>query len=257
MSTHTFRLFLLCAASLSLTTIMPVGASQVTTERIITLPDISAGSGDAPADVTADPDSSGHSTIIRDGEMLNDGTVSAPDNREPDNENGASEIVDQPVPHSGPLPVILRDVSLLPKPVQIMHEALHEAAISGKVEALRPPFEMNEMPPVLNFEEESNDPIEQIRQMSGDEDGTEILAILAEVLESGFVLTAPGTPQEMYVWPYFADYPLSRLDAKQKVELYRLITAGDYAEMEPLDQYIFYRIGIGTDGTWHYFLAGE
>ncbi len=66
-----------------------------------------------------------------------------------------------------------------------------------------------------------------------------------------------GTPQEMYVWPYFARYPLNRLPPPQEVELYRILTADDVEEMRDFGVYVFYRVGIGQDGTWHYFVAGE
>ena len=61
----------------------------------------------------------------------------------------------------------------------------------------------------------------------------------------------------MYIWPYFARYPLDKLDSRQMVEMYRLLTAADYDEMKRFGAYIFYRVGIGPDGTLHYFVAGD
>jgi hypothetical protein len=66
-----------------------------------------------------------------------------------------------------------------------------------------------------------------------------------------------GTPQEMYVWPYFSRYPIQDLTPEQKVELFRIVTSGDFAEMEQYGAWNFYRVGIGPDGTLHYFVAGD
>ena len=85
----------------------------------------------------------------------------------------------------------------------------------------------------------------------------EIMAILTEILEAGYVHADVGSAQEMYIWPYFARYPLARLSPEQKVEMYRIVTSGDYADMAITGTWTFYRVGIGPDGTLHYFVAGE
>ena len=154
------------------------------------------------------------------------------------------------------LPDILRDPSVLPKPVQRLREQLIDAAKSGEIEKLRPILEANEVPPTLSFGS-IDDPIEYLKSVSGDGDGHEILAILLEVLESGFVHTDIGTPQEMFVWPYFFSYPADSLTPQQRVELFTILTAGDFEDMKVFGAYIFYRVGIGPDGTWHYFVAGD
>ncbi|MEP3278917.1 MAG: hypothetical protein ABJN26_11425 [Stappiaceae bacterium] len=154
------------------------------------------------------------------------------------------------------LPEILYTFENLPTPVRRMREQILEAAQSGKPEKLRPVLEANEVPPTLAFDEVA-DPIDYLKTSSGDGEGLELLAILSEVLEAGFVHVDKGTAQEMYVWPYFARYPLHGLKPDQMVELYRLVTAGDYADMQNFGAYSFYRVGIGPDGTWHYFVAGD
>ncbi len=144
----------------------------------------------------------------------------------------------------------------LPRPVARMRDALLEAAYTGEIERLRPVLEMNEMPPTLSFTP-IGDPIEFLKSASGDPYGVEILAILTETLEAGWVHVDKGEPQEMYIWPYFARYPLHHLSPSQKVEMYRIITANDFAEMELNGAWTFYRIGIAPDGTLHYFVAGD
>ncbi|MTH96178.1 hypothetical protein [Roseibium sp. RKSG952] len=155
-----------------------------------------------------------------------------------------------------PAPEVLYDLTRLPKPVQRMHAQLKEAAQLGDVERLRMVLESNEVPPTLSLTE-IGDPIEFLKESSGDGEGLEILAILTDVLEAGFVHTDPGTPQEMYVWPYFARYPFAELTPEQKVEMYRIITSADFDEMQNYGVWLFYRVGIGKDGTLHYFVAGE
>jgi len=144
----------------------------------------------------------------------------------------------------------------LPAPVARMRDALLEAAKSGNVEELRTVLEMNEMMPTLSFGDIA-DPIDFIKQSSADGEGREVLAILVEILEAGWVHVEPGKPQEMYVWPYFAQYPLDKLTPPQLVELFEIVTAYDYQEMQTYGAYIFYRLGIGPDGTLHYFVAGD
>src|SRR5262249_7278329 len=88
-------------------------------------------------------------------------------------------------------------------------------------------------------------------------DGIEILSILIGVLETGFVHVDVKTPQEMYVWPYFARLSPTELLPGQKVELFKLATGVDYQAMRKVGAYDFYRLGIGPDGTWHFFVAGN
>ncbi|MCC2112855.1 MAG: hypothetical protein KDJ16_12540 [Hyphomicrobiales bacterium] len=148
------------------------------------------------------------------------------------------------------------DTESLPPPVRRMREQILEAAETGDVNNLLPVLQSNELMPTLSLGE-TEDPILFLKLSSGDPDGREILAILIEVLEAGYVIADQGTPQEMYIWPYFARYPLHELTPPQQVELYKLLTSADVREMEEIGAYIFYRLGIGPDGTWHYFLAGE
>jgi hypothetical protein len=94
------------------------------------------------------------------------------------------------------------------------------------------------------------DPIEYLKALSTDAEGREMLAILLEVLEAGFVHVEPGTSEELYVWPYFAQVPLESLTPSQLVELFTLITAADYEDMRSYGSYTFFRVGIAPDGRW-------
>lgn len=155
-----------------------------------------------------------------------------------------------------PIPAVLYDVKKLPAPVLNMRARILAAARSGDLKKLLPVLQSNEMMPSLSLTP-IDDPLDFLKESSGDTEGHEILAILAETLESGFAHVEKGTPQEMYVWPYFARYPLHKLSPQQRVELFKIITPQDLADMETIGTYTFYRLGISPDGTWHFFLAGE
>lgn len=151
---------------------------------------------------------------------------------------------------------ILRSESAMPEPVRETWRALIEAAESGHIENLRPVIEDQPQPPMLAFDD-VGDPIAHLRSLAGDAEGREVLAILLEVLESGFLHVDEGTPQEMYLWPYFARYPIEDLTPAQMVELFTLLTAGDYQDMLSYGAYIFFRVGIAPDGRWLFFIAGD
>ncbi|MFZ1815662.1 MAG: hypothetical protein WBO55_08210 [Rhizobiaceae bacterium] len=155
------------------------------------------------------------------------------------------------------VPAIQRDLTVLPFPVAKMRELLIEAARSGDLEKLRPFIGAGDDMTIFSFGGIEGDPIDFLKSISGDGDGMEILAILLDVLETGFVHLEPGTENELYVWPYFFAVPLEKLDAPQKVEMFRLLTSGDYEEMKSFGTYLFYRVGITPQGRWRFFVAGD
>lgn len=159
-------------------------------------------------------------------------------------------------PAARPLPVIERDAAALPPRVAAMREAIMEAARSGDPEKLRLVLQRNEVPPIL-AKGHTGDPIAGLKARSGDGEGRETLAILLDILDAPYVHIDAGMPQDMYLWPWFAAYPPSRLDAEQLVEVYRVTPAREFKDSLARDKYLFYRLGIGPDGTWHYFFAGE
>ena len=160
-----------------------------------------------------------------------------------------------PIPDN--LPEVSKSISDLPDAVQRMREAILDAALTGDVERMRVPIQMGEFPPAMALHE-GEDVIDHLRAMSGDEEGREILAILLEILDAGYAHMEPGTDREIFLWPYFAGLPFAALDPMQEVDLYRIITPGDRAEMEShTGQYTFFRIGISPDGTWQYLLTGD
>jgi hypothetical protein len=156
-----------------------------------------------------------------------------------------------------PAPQVEYDVTKLPFPVQKMRELILTAAKSGSIEALRPLIGSGDDITMLSLTDIDGDPLAYLKSLAGDPDGQEILAILVDVLESGYVHIDAGTADELYVWPYFFAYPLDKLDAKQKVELFQIVTAGDYDEMKQFGTYVFYRLGITPKGRWRFFVTGD
>jgi hypothetical protein len=100
-----------------------------------------------------------------------------------------------------------------------MREAILSAVKTGKIDELLHAYAMNELKPDLGVQP-MPDPIAHWRQISGDGEGREILAALAEILEAGYVALPLGRDLEnnrVYIWPYFAEVPLARLTAAQEV----------------------------------------
>lgn len=152
---------------------------------------------------------------------------------------------------------VMYDFNKAPEPVRKMREKLVEAAASGDPEKLRPLLSEGAEPTALALGSDNGDPIATIKSVSGDPDGVEVLAIMMDVLNAGFVHVNAGTSDDAYVWPYFAEKPLNTLTLREKVELMRIVTAGDYENMLDAGNYNFFRIGIAPDGKWKFFTAGD
>jgi hypothetical protein len=159
-----------------------------------------------------------------------------------------------PLAPSAPVPEIITDLSRLPPPVARTRARILAAARSGELQQLAEL--MNETAPIFSFTDDK-DPVAFWKAVYPDSDGVEALSILITILETGFVQIDAGTPHEMYVWPYFVRMSLPALTAAQKVELFRIVTGADYKDMLAFGVYAFYRLGIGPDGTWQFFVAGD
>jgi hypothetical protein len=152
-------------------------------------------------------------------------------------------------------PMIDTRIEQLPAAVREMCEAIISAVHSGRIEDLRVAYEMNELKPAI-ADEPVADPVAYWRQVSGDGEGREILAALAEILDAGYAILPLGPDLEnnkIYVWPYFAEIPLDRLSPGQEVELLRLVPPAVAKEMKVKGKYTHWRLAIGADGVWHSF----
>ncbi len=95
----------------------------------------------------------------------------------------------------------------LPGPVAEMREAILAAAHAGRIEELRVPLDWNELKPDVS-ETTVDDPIAYWKKLSGDGEGREILAVLANILEMPPAQLPLGKDLEnniVYVWPYLAE----------------------------------------------------
>ncbi|HWF93518.1 MAG TPA: hypothetical protein VG291_01000 [Xanthobacteraceae bacterium] len=153
-------------------------------------------------------------------------------------------------------PEIAADLSHLPPAVVRMRDRILAAAHTGDLQTLMALMRANGGMPVFSHTQKQ-DPAAYWREIYPDSDGVEILSILIGILETPPARIGAGTPQETYVWPYFARLPVRSLTPVQKVELFRVVTGSDYKQMLERGRYIFYQVGIGPDGTWRYFLASE
>ena len=152
---------------------------------------------------------------------------------------------------------VLTDPALLPEPARRMRQLIIEAATTGEIGKLRSLLGTGPTATQLSFGDIDADPVAYLRSISGDGEGQEILAILIDLLNTGFIHADVGEPSESFVWPYFVALPLDALTPPQKVELLRLVTAGDVEDMKAYGAYNFYRIGISPEGEWRFFLAGD
>lgn len=172
---------------------------------------------------------------------------------------GEDPATDVTTPGDTPeIPVeFVNDLNTLAEPVKKLRLALVEAAASGDIEKLRPLLGTGEDETQVTVGDAPEDPIAALKSLSGDQDGREVLAILLDIISAGAAHVDKGTPQEAYVWPYFAEKNLDTLSPPEIVELYRIVTAGDVADMKEFGGYNFYRLGISADGKWKFFVAGD
>ena len=254
---------LLLAALFSATPVTRVAAAALPEQ--LALSEIKNEEVPSPGAVTSPAEPANPGVVVPTPEpvtpAVEPGDVIEPSTENPDQPSGEETPSGDParpnVDPSAPVPAVEYDLTKLPAPVKELHDKLVAAAMEGKVEGLRPMLRSGDDGTQLSLGGVDGDPIAFIKSLAGDEGGQEILAILLEVLEAGYVHLSPGTPEELYVWPYFFAVPLDKLTDMQRVELFKLVTSGDYEDMKSFGAYIFYRVGISPDGQWRFFLAGE
>jgi hypothetical protein len=160
-----------------------------------------------------------------------------------------------PAPRAAAGPDIITDFARLPGAVARTRERILKAARSGDPQKLSALMQASGMPVFSHTQKQ--DPAAVWKESFPDSEGVEILSILISILETGLVRLDADTPQETYLWPYFARLPLKTLTPAQKVDLFRIVTGADYKDMLEVGRYAFYRVGIGPDGSWRYFVAGD
>ena len=155
-----------------------------------------------------------------------------------------------------PAPVVHYGTDDLPEPVREMREAILAAVRSGKMEDLRIAVELNEIKPII-ADRTAPDPIAHWRQVSADGEGREILAILGAAPGFGLYGAADRQgyrEQSGLRVALFAEMKLDSLTPAQDVELLRLVPGTAFRDMKQAGKYTHYKLGIGADGTWHFFI---
>lgn len=170
-------------------------------------------------------------------------------NDAPAAKSATSRKLHKPGEPTGPLPV----------PVEEMRQAILAAAHSGNIEDLREPLDWSEMKPVVAAAA-GEDPIAHWKKTSGDGNGREILAVLAEILPMRAAELPLGKDLEnniIYVWPYLAEMDLSKLSPAQEVDLLQLVGPAEAKAMREKKKWTWWRLTIGADGTWHSFKKAD
>jgi hypothetical protein len=162
-------------------------------------------------------------------------------------------------------PDVSRDLDALPPQVRRMRGMILDAVRTGDSGALRKPIEWNEVPPSFGKGVQAGgrgpamagELIKLFRERSGDGEGRETMGQLLNVLAVGYARVNAGSRQEMFIWPYFAALDPRLLSAEQEVDAYRVLHASAVREWREKGRYPGWRLGIGPDGTWHYFSGAE
>jgi hypothetical protein len=162
-------------------------------------------------------------------------------------------------------PLVSRDLDALPAQVRHMRGLILDAARSGDSEALKKPIEWNEVPPSFGKTGQvgprgpaiAADLVKLFRERSGDGEGKETMGQIVNMLAVGYARVGVGTRQEMFLWPYLAALDPRLLTPEQEVDAYRLLSAAAVREWREKGRYPGWRLGVGSEGTWHYFTGAE
>ena len=150
------------------------------------------------------------------------------------------------------------DVSALPARVQEMRAAILAAVQARDIEALRPAIERNETLPIFargplrprTFAQA----VDFLKSRSQDKSGADILRVLDAIFEQPYVKSTRG-PSVTYVWPAFAltqKTPATEDELAQRWRCVLFSSLRANSDQPPAIE----RVGVGADGTWHYFWGG-
>lgn len=147
----------------------------------------------------------------------------------------------------------------LPGPVAEIRDAILAAVASGDIEEMRHPLEWNEIKPEV-ADPPVEDAITYWRQTSADGRGREILEALGEILRQPYAVLPVGRDAEnnrLYVWPRFAEAGEAELTDAERQAMIRLIPAPVLEDMRRTGRYLYWRLAIAADGTWHSFIKAK
>ena len=152
-----------------------------------------------------------------------------------------------------------RDLALLPERVRAMRELILDAVASGDIEELRPAIERNETLPIFatgaGRPRTFTEALAFLKRRSFDGEGRETLAVIGAILDQPYAKITRG-PVVTYEWPAFAARHSNEASDDERREMWRCMRFEDLAS-SPDKAAPIARIGVGADGTWHYFVAND
>lgn len=151
------------------------------------------------------------------------------------------------------------DLAALPPPVTAIRDKILAALDKNDVEALRIPIDWNEVRPLFAKSgtfKAGTDPIEILKTLSFDGKGRETVAILRRILAQPYVTITRG-PVTIYEWPAFASRPDAPSSAKEAQARWAAVRFSDLSRSNAEGRPRPARIGIASDGVWHYFWSED
>ncbi len=150
------------------------------------------------------------------------------------------------------------DDASLPAPVRAIRDKILAALDKNDVEALRIPIDWNEVRPLFARSgtfKAGADPIEILKSLSFDGKGRETVALARAILSQPYVVITRG-PVTLYEWPAFARQPTpaSIDDAHTR---WACVRFSDLPRSNTEGRPRATRIGIASDGVWHYFWSED
>lgn len=153
----------------------------------------------------------------------------------------------------------MSDAGALPRPVAAIRQKILQACATRDIEALRIPIDWNEVRPLFERGAKrapGEDPIERLKSLSFDGKGHESLALLRNVLRQAFVVETRGKTQ-MYVWPAFALKPPPDPSPDERQVMLACVRFADLGRSDAAGRPPPMRVGIASDGVWHYFWSAD
>lgn len=151
------------------------------------------------------------------------------------------------------------DLAALPAPVRAIRDKILAALDRNDVEALRVPIDWNEVRPLFAKSgafKAGTDPIEILKALSFDARGRETIEIMRAVLAQPFVKITRG-PVTLYEWPAFSRDAKPPANEEETQARWRCVRFADLARANSEKKPRPTRLGVASDGVWHYFWSED